>query len=409
MIGLFFLIVLLQYHMPRKFTWNPTFYHADKQPFGCYVFDSILSQTMPNGYEVTRKTFAQLDKAYPSRKFAVLMIEQDLNPLDISHLKNIAQRGGKVMVVRGGSVYNKWNGYIYLNELDSIFGINRELNSDFNLERIVRYQADDRDICDTIHWDSQRQVYPARKYVTFEGMVEATFSEDSVKTWSKLASVSYQRKPIAVAVSYGKGEVIFVATPLLFTNYGILDKNASEFVLRLMSQVADMPVYRTEAYIKTDEMMQQSSSPLRELLKRQPLRWALYLILLGVVLLMLTNSRRRQRVIPVISSPINKSLEFVKLIGTLYYQKSSRREVVYKKFLLFAEEVRRKCGIDLGEQNGDENEVALLAEKTGLDKSHLSQVLHEIRFVIHLEEDVTVMQMKRLIDQMNEILQKINI
>ena len=44
MMVLFILMFLLQMQLPKKFVWNPTFYHADRQPFGCYVFDSIMRQ-----------------------------------------------------------------------------------------------------------------------------------------------------------------------------------------------------------------------------------------------------------------------------------------------------------------------------------------------------------------------------
>ena len=40
-----FLLVMfaVEYHLPKKFVWTPTFSHYDKQPLGCAVFDSLLS------------------------------------------------------------------------------------------------------------------------------------------------------------------------------------------------------------------------------------------------------------------------------------------------------------------------------------------------------------------------------
>ena len=63
MVVLFVLLFLLQMRLPKKFEWNATYYHADRQPFGCYVFDSVLTESMPKGYQVTSKTFLQLDSA----------------------------------------------------------------------------------------------------------------------------------------------------------------------------------------------------------------------------------------------------------------------------------------------------------------------------------------------------------
>ena len=45
-----FLLVMfaVEYHLPKKFVWKPTFGHYDKQPFGCEVFDSLLSSSLPH-------------------------------------------------------------------------------------------------------------------------------------------------------------------------------------------------------------------------------------------------------------------------------------------------------------------------------------------------------------------------
>jgi len=63
-----FILVLLvvmfavQYRMPKRFVWEETYLHTDRQPFGCYVFDSLLSVAMPKGYTVTKQTLWQLNQ-----------------------------------------------------------------------------------------------------------------------------------------------------------------------------------------------------------------------------------------------------------------------------------------------------------------------------------------------------------
>lgn len=74
MVVLFCLSFVLQLQMPKKFVWNPTYHHADEQPFGCYVFDSVLSQSMPEGYHVTKKTFRQLDEEHRGKQISVLVV-----------------------------------------------------------------------------------------------------------------------------------------------------------------------------------------------------------------------------------------------------------------------------------------------------------------------------------------------
>lgn len=408
MVVLFVLLFLLQMRLPKKFEWNATYYHADRQPFGCYVFDSVLTESMPKGYQVTSKTFRQLDHEHPSEKIGVLMVvdEQNLKKLDVKHLCNIARRGGKVMVVTRESD-DQSKDTIYYNELEHTFRLQFIPAYYFSYYRIYnRATGNESEYKDTITWSGKPKVYPNHDYIVWQGLVGGYLDFDSLQTNSSLAFEA-DTMLVAASVPYGKGEVIFVTSPLLFTNYGMLEGNTSEYIFRLMSMMADVPVYRTEAYMKTDATMDVNYSPFRELIKRPPLRWALYLLMLGVVLLMVTTARRRQRVIPIIAPPLNKSLEFVRLIGTLYYQRCTHAELVRKKFTFFAEELRRRCGIDVRDVNTDDGEVRFLAEKTGLGEAYIQKTLREIRLIIHSEEDIKPSKMREMIEAMNHILEKV--
>lgn len=83
------------------------------------------------------------------------------------------------------------------------------------------------------------------------------------------------------------------------------------------------------------ETAQVQQSPFRYLLAHQPLRWALYLTMITIILFMIFTAKRRQRAIPVIQEPANKSLEFTELIGTLYFQKKESCGSGPKEVFLF--------------------------------------------------------------------------
>ena len=192
---------------------------------------------------------------------------------------------------------------------------------------------------------------------------------------------------------------------LIFTNYGILDGNNSAYIFRLLSQMGEFPVVRTEGYVKETAEMQQS--PFRYLLSRQPLRWALYLTMIAILLFMIFTARRRQRVIPVIREPENKSLEFTELIGTLYYQKKDHADLVHKKFIYFAEELRREIQVDIEEVADDERSFRRIAQKTGMDAEEIGTFVREVRPVIYGGRVISAEQMKLYIDKMSEIINHI--
>ena len=445
MLVLFVLFCLLQVNLPKKFVWSPTFSHVDKQPLGCFVFDSVLTQSLPNGYHVTKKTFFQLDQEHAKEKISVLMVvdQQNLKQLDVKYLCNIARRGGKVMVVASSSFDDGRNAdTVVVDELERTFKVRIEDGTYFSLRGILAgLKAHDNDMYDTIYWNNRETMYAAQPYRMFYNMVGGTLFVDSVPKVKRLAytlstagydykhdslyvgdftgfdtivdekerieridTFAIKKVPTAVSVPYGKGEVIFVSSPLLFTNYGMLEGNTSVYIFRLMSYLADLPVYRTEAYVKTDAMLVAEQSPFREFIKRPPLRWALYLALLGVVLFMIFTARRRQRVIPIMSKPANRSLEFIQLIGTLYYQRKDHVDLVRKKFKLFAEELRKTAGVDISDVNTDDREYLLLAEKTGMNSDRLKKVIRQIRLVLHSEGNISVEEMRSLIDAMDTIV-----
>ena len=445
MLVLFVLFCLLQVNLPKKFVWSPTFSHVDKQPFGCFVFDSVLTQSLPNGYHVTKKTFFQLDQEHAKEKISVLMVvdQQNLKQLDVKYLCNIARRGGKVMVVASSSFDDGRNtDTVVVDELERTFKVRIEDGTYFSLRGILAgLKAHDNDMYDTIYWNNRETMYAAQSYRMFYNMVGGTLFVDSVPKVKRLAytlstagydykldslyvgdftsfdtivdekerieridTFAIKKVPTAVSVPYGKGEVIFVSSPLLFTNYGMLEGNTFVYIFRLMSYLADLPVYRTEAYVKTDAMLVAEQSPFREFIKRPPLRWALYLALLGVVLFMIFTARRRQRVIPIMSKPANRSLEFIQLIGTLYYQRKDHVDLVRKKFKLFAEELRKTAGVDISDVNTDDREYLLLAEKTGMNSDRLKKVIRQIRLVLHSEGNISVEEMRSLIDAMDTIV-----
>lgn len=445
MLVLFVLFCLLQVNLPKKFVWSPTFSHVDKQPLGCFVFDSVLTQSLPNGYHVTKKTFFQLDQEHAKEKISVLMVvdQHNLKQLDVKYLCNIARRGGKVMVVASSSFDDGRNAdTVVVDELERTFKVRIEDGTYFSLRGILSgLKAHDNDMYDTIYWNNRETMYAAQSYRMFYNMVGGTLFVDSVPKVKRLAytlstagydyrhdslyvgdftrfdtivdekerieridTFAIKKVPTAVSVPYGKGEVIFVSSPLLFTNYGMLEGNTFVYIFRLMSYLADLPVYRTEAYVKTDAMLVAEQSPFREFIKRPPLRWALYLALLGVVLFMIFTARRRQRVIPIMSKPANRSLEFIQLIGTLYYQRKDHVDLVRKKFKLFAEELRKTAGVDISDVNTDDREYLLLAEKTGMNSDRLKKVIRQIRLVLHSEGNISVEEMRSLIDAMDTIV-----
>lgn len=412
-----FLLVMfaVECRMPKNFVWKPTFSHYDGQPFGCAVFDSLLSASLPKGYSLSRKTFYQLEEedTLSRRGILVVAVNLSLTDVDVEALLKMAERGNKIMLAGGR----------FSQRLEDTLRF-RCSYSYFNPIALRQY-ATSLMSKDSLCWVGDSTVYPRQYFTFYPQLCSSYFRTDSlpVKILSEKAipmeefkyefdldsdSVSSDticRVPVAMSYPCGKGEVILVSTPLLFTNYGVLDGKNATYIFRLLSQMGELPIVRSEGYMEKTAQVQMS--PLRYFLSQRPLRWALYLTMLAIVLFMIFTARRRQRAIPVIREPENKSLEFTELIGTLYFQKKDHADFVRKKFIYFAEELRREIQVDVEEVADDERSFSRIARKTGMNAEEIGEFIRKLRPVIYGGCDVSVEEMKRYIDKMNEIIDHI--
>ena len=150
-------------------------------------------------------------------------------------------------------------------------------------------------------------------------------------------------------------------------------------------------------------------TPLRYFLSQPPLRWAVYLSLGLAVLCLLFGTRRRQRVIPVMKEPENHTIEFIELIGTLYYQSRERRSLVLRKYTYFAEELRRTIHVDITDDEDDGTEMQTIANQSGIPVKDVQRLIEELRLLEAADDETEISrkEMKRLIDEMNRIIKNI--
>jgi hypothetical protein len=402
------LVFALEYHLPRQFSWEQTYSHRDEEPFGCAVFDSIMSTTLPNGYSLTKKTFYQLlHESNKGNKGYLLVTENEVNfsRYERQSILKMARRGDIIMIVSN-----------YFDEgLKNTLHFHSDYNdNDFYLAGIKDYIKQHKKPVDMLRWVGDKQHYKSRCFRLYPQLINSFIvydhsfpgtvlsSTDSIgKPLTSFTITKKREQPAALVRPWGKGCIILACTPLLFTNYSILDKEGSLYTHRLLTQMNGLPVVRMETYgVNLDSA---SVSPLRYLLSQPPLRWALYLMLLGILIFMFFTARRRQRVIPIVKAPENKSIEFAELIGTLYYEKKDYADLVRRKFALFAEMIRHELRINVEDTTNDAGLSRLLAQKTGLEEDYLADFFHEIRPIVSGKGRIQAVQMKKLINKMNNI------
>jgi hypothetical protein len=109
---------------------------------------------------------------------------------------------------------------------------------------------------------------------------------------------------------------------------------------------------------------EEADSVFRVLLEHEALRWAYYIALAGLVLFVFFEGKRTQRIIPVLESPRNTTLEFVQVVGNLYFNFQDHKIIAEKKIHYFMEYLRQHFYAASPELDAPFRE--LVAAKTGL-------------------------------------------
>lgn len=424
------LMILMETTTPAsvEFDWDDfSQSHLSKQPFGCYVMDSVLQASLPQGYEVIgRNHDVATDTALLKEKHTYLFTNNFFiftGSQDVDILKLIDE-GNNVLIAIDHDT-GVWSEKKRIIE-EELFLTLRRFAGDYTLNK---ENLSDNTLLDTVKWLPGGRFAPAT-YLINQALCQSGLNlSDSYRTLATIRvnpsyTTGYGKRdysakdgpdvyPVAAMRDYGKGKVVVVKMPYIFTNYGFLDDNIRPFALRLLSECGDAPIVRFDdsLYGDEDELLegeQSSDSPLSSLLANRPLRWAFYLALATLVAFVFFSARRRQRVIPVIKPPKNHMMNFVKQIGGIYYQRHDNVDLLIKKCALFSNTVRLKTMIDLNNFDHIDEEFQALASRTGIPYEELKKQIYDVWSETHLVS-ISDERLKELIDVMNNILQKINI
>jgi hypothetical protein len=183
-----------------------------------------------------------------------------------------------------------------------------------------------------------------------------------------------------VKFSYRGGGAIYLHfAPMAFTNFFLLYKNNHSYYEDAFSYI---PGSVTE--VKWDDYFRQvhtnGFTSLKFILSNPAFRWAFWLLLFLFLMIYLFESKRKQRVIQIISPLRNTSADFVKTVGRLYYQRRDNLNLAQKIVSHFFGYIRSKYNLQT--TSIDSEFAEKLAYKSGHDKSEITDMLNGITLVL---------------------------
>ena len=168
---------------------------------------------------------------------------------------------------------------------------------------------------------------------------------------------------------FGEGSFYLHSNPELYGNYIVRDSEFTQYVFGTLSY---LPVAETmwDEYYKVGRKV--TRSPMRYVIANEYLKWAWLLALISVLLYFLFRSKRLQRIIPVLESPQNSSIEFTTTITQLYLEKKSHKAIAEKKIKFFLDQLRQRLRVDTNEINSALYQT--ISDRSGVNRSQIDEL-----------------------------------
>lgn len=352
----FLLLVYLASLAPRPLDRTPSFSKSDKIPFGSYILYELLPDLFPGQpVQVNHRPLRErlTDTVFePVSNFIFINLSIAFDQFECEELFAYLEAGGQVFIAAerfGGHLADTLKlatSYFPEQWADSV-ALNFT-NPALRSERGYHYRRDTGSIYFT-------------RFDTSNCLVLGRSDANTVHF---------------IRMDFGKGALLLSSVPLAFTNYNAVAPRNGEYIFKALSYLPVRPTYWDEYY---KIRRQQAQTPLRFVLGDPALRAAYFTALTGMVLFVLFQSRRRQRIIPLIRPPENTSVQFVKTVGRLYFQRRNHKNLAEKQIAHFWEYLRTHLYVKI---DGPEEElVQQISQKTGISEDIIVRLFRHIRIV----------------------------
>ncbi len=350
-----------------------TFLKKDKIPYGLYVAYNDLKYFFPNATVYDNENepgYWDSLSTYDSGQ-AMIIITPQFYPDEFEMKKLIAfvENGNDVFI---STVLVSTTAEEFLRCRASILSTGDVVNPDG--EAVDSFRVS---LFNPPFGNNDIYAYPGKKFSSW-------FYQTDTATTETLGGDELNRNNF-IHLKAGAGNLYVHLSPMALSNYFLLYKNNIRYYETILSLLNPRTTkigwdeYFLKKRYNNDNSRTESNTNLLSVLFKYPgLKAALLTALFTLVLFILMESRRKQRYIPVITKPKNDSLDFVKTIGRLYYDKGDHKNLCKKMGSYFLEHVRNKYKLPTNKL--DEVFIKNLQFKTGCEESEIRGIVSFIKY-----------------------------
>lgn len=351
----------------HQFDGRVTLRKRDKIPYGTFVAYESLKALFPKASVIASKQepgyWDSLSNYGEGQALIIVAPDFNADEYEMKKLIRFMENGNDV----------------FISAMEVSYEVTQMLKCDINPAEGLLYYFDQSEGRDLLSVSLMQPPFARQSSYTYPGKRYDFYFSKLDTTTAIILGNDKNNKPNFVHLKAGKGNLYLHLAPMAFSNYFLLYKNNIAYYENILSVISPgaTKIIWDEYYINKRLKREKSSSWLNVFLKHKALRWALLTAILALLLYVLLEMRRKQRIIPVITKPANDSLEFVKTIGRLYHDKGDHKNLCRKMSAYFLEHIRSRYKLATSELNDEF--VKNLRIKTGVEEKEINDIISFIR------------------------------
>lgn len=378
---LILVVVTIKLLQPTPIDWTESYSATEKKPFGTYILNDLIP-TAFKGIDVLTTNSSIFETQLDSSARNWIFINQNfaLDEFENEILHEKVEAGDHVFISAreiGGAFADSLN----LKISKSFPSIDPTANSlDSLTSNLVNFT--NPNIKADNGW-----LFPIA--LTESYIIEFDTSFTKILGYSDVDEVNF------IKVSYGSGAYYIHSNPFLFTNYFLRNVEKYDYAFKALSYLPNQTTYWDE-YYKIDRLA--FSSPLQYIISNDNLKWAWFIGLFGVIAYLIFNSRRTQRIIPIISSPTNSSIDFAQTIANLYINNGTHKEILEKKITFLLDYIRTNLNLNTAVQ--DEELLKAISNRSGIDQEEIDDLFRMIE-LFQTKNQITETELERITERID--------
>jgi len=373
-------IFVMEYNKPKKINWFPSYVSHHKIPYGTYVLNDLMEKYFPNKIQQIQKPPFEFLTRTDSIKGTYFFVNESVafEEAELNALLDWVNQGN-MLFVASRSFEKKL--------LDTLHLEQQNVYNDGTLEPLFYYELVNPKI------KHQRVEFTKDYYTTSFDRLDTLRTTVLGQVYSPSDSTDTTTKHInSIKQPFGKGEIVLTSFPKAFTNYFILKDNNVEYTAGLLSYLGRNGQIYMDNFHKSGKSFY--TSPMYLFLNTKEFKWAYYLVLIGGLIYIIFEGKRKQRAIPVVTPLKNQTLAFTRTIADMYFEKGELLLITKHKIDYFLEYIRSKLYVST--QNlEDETFLRNLSLRSNTDLKEVKALISMIS-KLKTKQYVTETELKNL-------------